>query len=90
MSNDDMQSNISVVDFAGFLHENPGARRVWEAREMRTLKYRRILNSDQEDFSFWRKAILAHLKQLDQENSMSKTQWLFLNRSNYAKATMDT
>lgn len=42
-------TNITVQDFAAFLHRNPGAREVWELRESRLAKSRattRVTDSD--------------------------------------------
>ncbi|MFC1701780.1 hypothetical protein ACFL1J_03415 [Pseudomonadota bacterium] len=42
-SNEDARINID--DFAIFLHRNPGARRVWEARESRLAEGREVIQS---------------------------------------------
>lgn len=52
-------------DWAGFLHQNPGARRVWLSQEETLIKYRRLLAPEAEDFSFWRDAIQSELATLD-------------------------
>ncbi len=54
-------------DWAAFLHQNPGARRAWLAREDNLIKYRRLLAPDAADFSAWREAILSELAILDQK-----------------------
>jgi hypothetical protein len=54
-------------DWAAFLHQNPGARRAWLAREDNLIKYRRMLAPDAPDFSTWREAILSELAILDQQ-----------------------
>lgn len=53
-------------DWTAFLHQNPGARRVWLSREEKLIKYRRLLAPDAEDFSFWRDAIQSDLAILDE------------------------
>lgn len=53
-------------DWASFLHQNPGARRVWLAREENLIEYRHLLAPDEEDFSGWRDAIQSELTKLDQ------------------------
>lgn len=57
---------ITLTNFASFLHENPGARRVWEAREDRLIRDRNILIPEVNDQSIWRDTIQAHLETLDQ------------------------
>lgn len=42
-SNEDARINID--DFAIFLHQNPGARRVWEARESQLAEGREVIQS---------------------------------------------
>lgn len=53
-------------DWAAFLHQNPGARRVWLSREENLIEYRRLLAPDAEDFSSWRDAIQSDLAILDE------------------------
>ena len=54
-------------DWAAYLHQNPGARQAWLAREDNLIKYRRLLAPDAADFSGWRDGILAELAILDQK-----------------------
>jgi hypothetical protein len=42
----DAQARITTDDFAIFLHRNPGARRVWEARESRLAEGRKTVQSE--------------------------------------------
>ena len=42
----DADARINIDDFAIFLHRNPGARRVWEARESRLAEGRKFVGSD--------------------------------------------
>ena len=44
---------LDVAEFAGFLYENPGARRVWRAREERLGKYRGLIKPSEETTSDW-------------------------------------
>jgi hypothetical protein len=53
-------------DFAIFLFQNPGARRVWVAREANLAKYRNVLDPNGLDLSFYSKAIELDLAKLDQ------------------------
>jgi hypothetical protein len=53
-------------DWAAFLHQNPGARRVWLSREENLIKYRQLLAPDAEEFSFWRDTIQSDLAILDE------------------------
>lgn len=53
-------------DWAAFLHQNPGARRVWLSREENLIRYRQLLGPDAEDFSSWRDTIQSELTILDE------------------------
>ena len=53
-------------DHAAFLFQNPGARRVWIAREENLVKYRNLLNPDGNNFSFWKDDIQADFARLEQ------------------------
>jgi hypothetical protein len=53
-------------DWAAFLHQNPGARRVWLAREENLIRYRQLLAPDAADFAFWRDAVQSDLAKLDE------------------------
>jgi len=66
-SSEDAQVNI--VDFAIFLHRNPGARRVWEAREARLAEGRAVIeiaNVDDEDDLPYVELVMQALDDLDQ------------------------
>ena len=52
-------------DWAAFLHQNPGAREVWQSREDNLIEYRQLLAPDEQDFSGWRDAIQSDLAVLD-------------------------
>jgi hypothetical protein len=65
--------NVVVSDFAIFLHNNPGARIVWEQREERLEKSREILLpiTDEDDDSAlgYVESVKAALKMLDDSSS---------------------
>jgi len=53
-------------DFAILLHQNPGARRVWETREANLNRYRQMLEPEVElQFSYWQRDISELLDVLD-------------------------
>ena len=59
-------AELSLYDFAAFLHENPGARRVWQAREEELNNNRRILRAEGAiSWSFWQEDISEVLTRLD-------------------------
>ena len=55
-----------VADYAAFLYENPGARRVWESREEWLEKYKGILMPGVEVGADWDQLVNGYLNQLDQ------------------------
>ena len=52
-------------DWSAFLYQNPGARRVWQAREENLNKFRDILLPEGNKWMFWRDSINADLTRLD-------------------------
>ena len=62
----DEEAESELHDFAIFLFQNPGARRVWAMREANLAKHRSILDPNGLDFSFYAKAIELNLAKLDQ------------------------
>ncbi len=58
-------STLIRRDWAAFLHQNPGARKVWQAKEENLIEYRRLIAPDDADFSGWRDDVLADLAILD-------------------------
>ena len=52
-------------DWSAFLYQNPGARRVWQAREENLNKFRDILLPEGNKWTFWRDSINADLTRLD-------------------------
>ena len=56
-------------DFAAVLHQNPGARRTWLAREENLNRYRRLLRPDVDLWSFWQEEIVGRLEVLDERSN---------------------
>lgn len=56
-------SSIYLTDFAGFLHENPGARKVWKQYEEKKISDRKVLGSITADF--WYAEVTKTLEKLD-------------------------
>jgi hypothetical protein len=52
-------------DWSVFLYQNPGARRVWQAREDNLHKFRDLLLPEGDKWSFWSEKINADLARLD-------------------------
>ena len=52
-------------DWSAFLYQNPGARRVWQAREDNLHRFRDVLLPGGDKWSFWSERINTDLKQLD-------------------------
>ena len=52
-------------DWSAFLYQNPGARRVWLTREENLNKFRDILLTEGNKWTFWRDSINADLTRLD-------------------------
>ena len=56
------------ADFAGYLHDNPGAWRVWNERQNKYRKHRSILVEQEGDAGFtWVKTVRAHVDTLKQQ-----------------------
>ena len=51
--------------WSAFLYQNPGARQVWQAREENLNKFRVILLTEGNKWTFWRDSINADLARLD-------------------------
>ena len=65
---------LTLIGLATFLHENPGARRVWKEREDRLIRDRNVLIPDVADQSTWRDTIQANLEKLDQLQTEDKSE----------------
>jgi hypothetical protein len=59
--------NLELTDFASYLYENPGAKRVWRDREERFKKYRAIGDPEHQFASDWIDAIESKLELFDRE-----------------------
>ena len=59
---------LDVAEFAGFLYENPGARRVWRAREDRLGKYRGLIKPSEVTTSDWIELIESHIATFEQRS----------------------
>ena len=65
----DEGAESELHDFAIFLFENPGARRVWAAREANLAKYRNTLDPNGLDYGYYSIAIQSDLTKLDQSQN---------------------
>jgi len=54
-------ADLDAAEFAAFLYENPGARRVWMDREQRLRKYRRMVDPEERTTPGWVGLIESHL-----------------------------
>lgn len=59
---------LDVAEFAGFLYENPGARRVWRAREDRLGKYRGLIKPSEVTTSDWIELVESHIATFEQRS----------------------
>jgi hypothetical protein len=57
----DQNSELDIATYAGFLYENPGARRAWRTREAELQRYRGVANRDERVTSAWIEAIESYL-----------------------------
>jgi len=60
-------AEFQVKEFAAFLYQNPGARKVWDNRETSLIKYRTLLSDDGTYNSSWTYRVRAQLVILDRE-----------------------
>jgi len=60
-------ADVDIADYAGFLYENPGARRVWRAREANLQKYRALINPDERTSPEWIEAVESKLAIFDRQ-----------------------
>jgi hypothetical protein len=58
-------ASIDVVEFALYLHRNPGAFKVWLDREKELSTYRGLLNSDQTFSEDWMNQVLAAIERFE-------------------------
>lgn len=69
----DAVADLDAAVFAGFLHENPGARRVWREREHKLGTYRGIIEPGEMTTASWVELIESHLAVFE-EHARSGTQ----------------
>lgn len=60
-------AEFQVKEFAAFLYQNPGARKVWNHREISLIKYRTLLSNDGPYSSPWTNRVRTRLAILDRE-----------------------
>ncbi len=60
-------AEFQVKEFAAFLYQNPGARKVWSNREISLIKYRSLLSDDGTYTSGWTNRVNNSLAILDRE-----------------------
>ena len=60
-------AEFQVAEFAAFLYQNPGARRVWDNRESSLIRYRTLLSDDGTYNSSWTNRVRNRLVILDRE-----------------------
>ena len=60
-------AEFQVKNFAAFLYQNPGARKVWDNRESSLIKYRTLLSDDGTHSSSWTNRVRNRLVILDRE-----------------------
>jgi len=60
------QAETIMDDWSAFLHQHPGARAAWLARDKNLNRSRELLNPDGDKFNYWSNAILLDLEKLDQ------------------------
>jgi hypothetical protein len=68
---DDKAADLDAAIFAGFLHENPGARRVWRDREQRLGNYRGLVQPGELTTSSWVELIESHLAVIERQTQSS-------------------
>ena len=61
------EANLVAAAFAGFLYENPGAKRVWRDREQWLGRYRRMVEPKERTTSSWIELIESHLAVFEEE-----------------------
>ncbi len=63
----DEVAELDVAAYAAFLYENPGARRVWRAREANLQRYRRVANPEEQVTSGWIEAVEFYLAAFERD-----------------------
>jgi len=62
---------LDIADFAGFLYENPGVRRVWQAEEQRLREIRRVVMPG-EHRSTWSDQVNEILMRIEQAHASGR------------------
>ncbi len=60
------QAETIMDDWSAFLHQHPGARTAWLARQENLFRSRELLNPEGDQFNYWGDAIRSDLTKLDQ------------------------
>lgn len=60
-------AEFEVKEFAAFLYQNPGARKVWDDRESSLIKYRTLLSDSGAYTSSWTDRVHTRLEFLDRK-----------------------
>lgn len=63
------EARYNATDFAIFLYSNPGAQRVWLAREEYLLKYRELINPAIDNFSAWKEMVMEDIAILENKGA---------------------
>lgn len=58
---------LDIAEYAGYLHENPGGRRVWRDREASLQKYRGLVRPGEQVTSEWIEAVESNLAIFDRQ-----------------------
>lgn len=67
-------ADVEVVEFAAFLHLNPGAKRFWRSRENQLKQYRGIVSPDEEVTSLWIDTIESMFTSFDEHAGSAQVQ----------------
>ncbi len=63
----DRSADATTADFAAYLHNNPGAWRVWNEREANLKKHRNLLTEFGNTSSDWAQTLRSHVDRLAQQ-----------------------
>ena len=63
------EARYNAADFAIFLYNNPGAQRVWLAREEYLIKYRDLINPTVDNFSTWKEMVMDDMAILESKGA---------------------
>ena len=68
----DTWEDLDVANFAGYLHENPAARRVWRSREERLAKYRGMIYLEDDFTNNWISRVESAIAVFEREAESKK------------------